>query len=88
MALRQIGLMSPNIELSNLGCLISFVVDANSREVIIIRLRIIIISITKRYPFNEFDFIINSSNGPLVRLEYVIVFSMKANRLKSSNDWA
>ena len=22
------------------------------------------------------------SNGPLVRLEYVIVFSMKANRLK------
>ena len=38
MALRQIGLMSQILRLT-LGCLISFVVDANSREVIIIRLR-------------------------------------------------
>ena len=36
---RQIGLMSSNIEIKTLGCLISFIVDANSREVIIIRLR-------------------------------------------------
>ena len=27
MALRQIGLMSPNIEISNLSCLISFVMS-------------------------------------------------------------
>ena len=38
-ALRQIGLMSPNIEITTLGCLISFIVETNSREVIIIRLR-------------------------------------------------